>query len=383
MIKVKIDNIEEILEWYKSLVLPIVTKNTISRETSFAFEKTVESELNNSNVCSDILIMRLDKLIMKYEWIKKYVDLLDFHQDLLLLRKISWTLLKATLFGSLLNLLNRYDNDLIVDITRSYLPSRQNINEIIEVICSTKKHFRDFITFVKDKIDIINGLIVQRFNYVDALGKSKLRAELAHKLNINVCPYCNRQYINPVTINNNNKIYLGDIDHILPKSIYVLFQLSFFNLLPVCKVCNQLFKKDNKKRILNPYFEGFDDDVYLIMKYKSVRELIGLDKPSEYLWTIKQDLEIDKLSKIQNNIDVFKLNEVYKSNDFDFQRVLRLKYEFESHAYWNSVKSILAQGRKRPFVRFDEQLIYGVSLDENRFQDEILSKAIHDIVFYN
>ena len=66
-------------------------------------------------------------------------------------------------------------------------------------------------------------------------------AEFVRLLDIRYCPYCNAETVGTATLP--DRIYVPDIDHILPKSIYPLLSLSLYNLLPVCNRCNSRFKK--------------------------------------------------------------------------------------------------------------------------------------------
>ncbi len=84
-------------------------------------------------------------------------------------------------------------------------------------------------------------------------------------LNLKVCPYCNREYINTVDrIKLDEKTELKgvrpDFDHFFPKSKYPFLSCSIFNLIPACKFCNQL-KRDNffKGELIYPYEEEFSE----------------------------------------------------------------------------------------------------------------------------
>jgi len=53
--------------------------------------------------------------------------------------------------------------------------------------------------------------------------------ELIKKLNLSVCPYCNRNTI--YNLKNNTK-RTSELDHFYPQSKYPYFALSFYNLVP-------------------------------------------------------------------------------------------------------------------------------------------------------
>ena len=389
MINIKINNIGEVVEWYQEAVVPLVVKRKMTHRPTDSFESIICKDLDSSFFCADVIRLPVEELTLKYEWIRDYKKTIEFCGFATYLN--ANTKSKSSKNGDLASIrrgcLNKYINVVIDNLLESYLVNSSK-EERIEKVTSSKKEFISFLKIVKNRIKDINNIIIQKFNYDEVLGDSEIRGKLVKKLDIKVCPYCNRQYINPLTYDNKNK-YMGDIDHILPKSSYALFQLSFFNMIPSCKVCNQLFKGQKNLNLLNPYFEGFDDDAYLEMRYASVKELVGLVEPKDYSWEIKYNKEEknsqikDKFNKVKCNIDTFKLNEVYKTSASEFQRILRLKYINESQIYRNCIDNILNVGKYNNLEQFDDRLIYGVSLDEDHFQDEILSKAIYDIVMRN
>lgn len=68
-----------------------------------------------------------------------------------------------------------------------------------------------------------------------------------------VCPYCNSN-----SIVNHRKFTTADIEHFYPQSIFSLFCVSKFNLVPSCKDCNQQFK-GSKYFHYNPRYYGLDE----------------------------------------------------------------------------------------------------------------------------
>ena len=379
MIKVKIKDIETIKKWYKDSILKNVMKRDFDHITANDFEKKITNSLLDETFCSDILIRSVDEIKDRYVWVKQYIETIDFLKNVPCQREkieqISGNN-SCRIRQLLVDYIKKNRNELIDNNIKSY-SSFKNIKDGINLVCSSISSFDSFIEYANKYMEYLNTIISKKFNYTGVLGKFGMRAKLVEKLNIKVCPYCNRQYINPVTIV--NKTYLGDIDHILPKSTYPLFQISLFNMIPACKACNQLFKGTKTTSLLNPYYEGFSDNAFLKINYSTVKELIGLDKPSDFYWEILND----KTNKIKNNIDTFHLNEVYSSNSTEFKRIIRIKYLIHSQAYKDCIRRILQDGAGSYMELFDETMLYGVSLNEDKFQDELLSKAIYDIVMYN
>lgn len=146
--------------------------------------------------------------------------------------------------------------------------------------------------------------------------------QLVMKLNVKICPYCNRQYI--FTICNDTGKTRGRLDHFYDKSTYPYLALSLYNLIPCCNTCNTDFKGSSEfsiKTHLNPYVDEFGE----YFKF-SVQMISGKDlKPGDsnqinYLKGIGDEFEIvikdssidDNLRmKINNNLKIFKIRELY------------------------------------------------------------------------
>lgn len=133
----------------------------------------------------------------------------------------------------------------------SFEEIRELINDNENILAQRNPELIDF----KQYKDIFENL------YKDQLsGKEKLKKQFFNLFeNINVCPYCNRNFVNPIYKENSvvgdNKNQSPDIEHFFPKSIYPFLSLSISNLLPSCAFCNKI-KSDVdtfKHNCLSPY----------------------------------------------------------------------------------------------------------------------------------
>ena len=82
---------------------------------------------------------------------------------------------------------------------------------------------------------------------------------------VNVCPYCNRNYISPIykteKVGNDYKKKSPDIEHFFPKSIYPLLALSISNLLPSCDFCNKIKSNvDTLDNCISPYEKAIENE---------------------------------------------------------------------------------------------------------------------------
>ena len=141
------------------------------------------------------------------------------------------------------------------------------------------------------------------------------RHKLLSLMEIEVCPYCQRNYISSFE-ENNDKRTTADLDHFYPKSLYPFLALSLYNFIPSCQICNSRFKgsKDTYNSIY-PYEESFDD---LGAKFKTSKEIIYEilgEKDSEFFINIDYgNLKDEDNKKIQNSISNLGLDKVYKKS---------------------------------------------------------------------
>lgn len=108
------------------------------------------------------------------------------------------------------------------DITE-YVKDKEQVSEYIKDTHALyeKENIHD-----ANKFEVINS-IVELFIYYELLDSKQkgitLKQELYGRLNIRACPYCNRQFIDPIVIKNEEneeiekRYNTGDLDHILPK----------------------------------------------------------------------------------------------------------------------------------------------------------------------
>ena len=104
---------------------------------------------------------------------------------------------------------------------------------------------------VFNKFDEINNKLRDFLNYQNF--RDRFRVILWRLYGCEVCPYCNL-----IPITNHKDFSTADIEHFYPKSIFPLFCVSKFNLVPSCKDCNRQFK-GSKYFHYNPRYEGLDE----------------------------------------------------------------------------------------------------------------------------
>lgn len=164
-----------------------------------------------------------------------------------------------------------------------------------------------------DKNDLLTKLgFANKIDPYKKFSKEKKDAyDFAKILNVSVCPYCNEQYTFTVYSENGKTLSRPEFDHFKSKSEFPEYQLSLFNLVPSCHICNSVLKGRkvfDENTYLNPYKKDFDS----IVQFDLI--LNGADYLCEENFDIDfemKNIESSDNMLAENNIDVFKLKERY------------------------------------------------------------------------
>ena len=202
--------------------------------------------------------------------------------------------------------------------------------------------------------------------------------DLANKLNMKTCPYCNRSYT--VTIGNGkNRIVRPDFDHFFPQRQYPLLSLSFYNLVPSCSTCNRTIKNQQKiiyGKYIHPYDEGFNEALKINFFPKDVESAFGIKHNYEIL-TILNSIQHEKAIRCQNSFTLFKLKEIYEaSHNSEIADIIR-KHCVSSGKYLEELKKAF------PSIATIEELYrlaFGSYYLEEDFEKRPLAKLTKDIV---
>lgn len=183
-------------------------------------------------------------------------------------------------------------------------------------------------------------------------------------LNIQVCPYCNRNYI--MTI---NKIVTCQLDHYFNKSKYSILAVSYYNLIPSCSTCNRL-----KGTLDIPYYPY--DSKYNI---DSLRFTYDINSP-DYLNnvdSISVKININDLKYKEQVEKILKLKEIYSCHNDIVYELIRKKQIFN-----DTYKNECLKEFRNLFKDLDDvdKTIYGIPVEKNEFGRRPLSKMQNDIL---
>lgn len=238
------------------------------------------------------------------------------------------------------------------------------------------KKISDCINLEEGIDECFKELLKNIFNYKyfsNKKGKEDWNTKrLIEALDIQVCLYCNRNYIFHVKRKNSQIITTHQFDHFYPKSEHPLLALSFYNLIPSCPTCNRL-KSDSNKPLLHPYLSGFDcHNVYFTYKPKSLTALKGHSNEIEIDFTPTENKEIN------NSIKIFGLKAIYQKHAWLVQQLIQKYYVYTPTYITNLNHSFKQEG----FYFNDNEtynMLFNSDLSINNYEKHPLAKLITDI----
>lgn len=376
MIKIDVNNIrnwekikEKHSEWYKINILP-----NIRRVYNKLYKKDLNAFVENSKDCKNKLLFKKYKEHKKNEkdFIKKYLNILEriikkgknfvieekekFDEDLFdksflenLKKDSVWY--KENILPNICKACNELSNKSEKDSIK-YLNILKKIKEGEKDFIVEKKSVKEF-----EKLDINKEYLPQNllfykeylpdelFKYANLYGEGQKideketwsRHKLLSLMGIEICPYCQRNYISNYTEKNDKKCEEEDnkeveenkveenndekttatLDHFYPKADYPFLALSLYNFVPSCQVCNSIFKKDADTRdSIYPYEEGFDE---LGVKFKTSKEVIyEILGEKNFDFSVEIDCknieDKEKENKVKNSIKNLGLDRVYEKS---------------------------------------------------------------------
>jgi hypothetical protein len=162
-------------------------------------------------------------------------------------------------------------------------------------------------------------------NFKNVLKKYNAR-ELAKKLKVDVCPYCNLQYTTTVKNNKGRVIARPDFDHFFCQDKFPLLGISFYNLIPSCTTCNNIKgeKVFDLNKNMHVYLEGFNDDFTFTYLPTTPNGCLGFSTEFEIRGNIKPDCA--NKDKIDGNYNELRLKEVYQEHKDHVKELIKKHY---------------------------------------------------------
>lgn len=225
----------------------------------------------------------------------------------------------------------------------------------LEVLIQIKKYIEQNNINMND--DLKNYIINSMYsNNID-------RIDFVNKLGVSVCPYCNRNYIN-----SNKTTTNCQFDHFINKSKYPILAVSFYNLVPVCPSCNHI--KSDMDFSYSPYDNGVNTDEMLTFSY-AINGMNYLSDNSQ----LEVVLQTDKSRKMEKNIEVLGLKDLYQIHSDMVQELIKKKEIYISE-YIEQLGNKFSIFESKEEI---ERLITGGYTSPDDYGKRPLSKMISDI----
>ncbi len=229
---------------------------------------------------------------------------------------------------------------------------------------------------------------------------STILPQIIDVLKLQVCPYCNRNFIESYSVSSQNgrkKTYFkGDLDHHYSKDEVPALMLSFYNLIPCCKVCNH----EKLKSTLRPFYPYYNQEdieyCFAIELYNETdKNDIIYERPIDNIESKRFDSTVwqgisDNFNIKLKSINSADLSECMKNSNILFR--LEKKYNHSK----DYVKELIRKKYIYPEVRKDELLrnfpdifqkesdlfetFYSFSPNTKNFHNKPLSKLTKDIL---
>jgi hypothetical protein len=256
-----------------------------------------------------------------------------------------------------------------------------NIDEILGALPDRLEQIlSEYLAYCKAKrCKLFNKGLKSVFDYSGFSRKNLISYsayDLAAKLDVKVCPYCNRQYTFTV-VNVSENIIRPEFDHFISKSDYAILSMSFYNLIPSCKVCNSNLKHTKKFKLrthLHPYLDGFSHNVRFDYLPYDTKSALGFDSNIQVILKKKDSLLNER--QLNGNISVFKISEIYQGHKDIVRDLVRRFYMSDGRYLETLLKSFPQIGSYEELYK----LAFGNYLNEEDHDQRVLSKLTKDIV---
>ncbi|MET0635184.1 MAG: hypothetical protein ABWZ25_04085 [Chitinophagaceae bacterium] len=191
---------------------------------------------------------------------------------------------------------------------------------------------------------------------------------LAKNLKHFTCVYCNRLYTHTI-IQKKDNITRPAFDHWFPKGKYPILQLSFYNLIPSCTVCNSQVKKElqlNTSEHFHPYVRHTNKHYRLDFRF-------SYDLEDH----VNAKCKLDTFNKFtERSVIAMKIKQIYDSHNEELRELIFLKKAYSI----NYIKSL--QSLMKMTLNNDEiyRIAFGVYKEGEHLHKRPLSKLKKDIL---
>lgn len=210
-------------------------------------------------------------------------------------------------------------------------------------------------------------------SFFGSVGRDKVNNAdwLLEKLDIKVCPYCNRSY---TFIIKGKQGVRPELDHFYPRSVkaYKHLAISFYNLVPSCPTCNR--QKWTSIFDFHPYYGMVDGSGKMpLLKIDESKVTYDVNH-HPILFPEKPEIMIENANA---NTTVLKLESLYKHHSDYAKEILDKVLAYNSSSYVPLVSDFQGMGKSPEEI---DRLIWGNYIADAEQAKRPLSKLTKDIL---
>ncbi|MDK2091428.1 hypothetical protein [Aliarcobacter butzleri] len=264
------------------------------------------------------------------------------------------------------------NQDKTLEIVKSY----ETFNDIKKD--KIKEKFEYFINQYEQKLSSTDN---KTKNYYKHKGEKYNAYFLCKELNINVCPYCNKNYMITISDTTNDIFTRPTLDHFFAKAEYPFLALSLYNLIPSCHICNSHIKKSKAFHIdthIHPYFDDFNK----IKKFNIDKKLLSLvNKDDEFniIFENKNGITINEETKANNHIKDFALESLYNSHKDKVIELIDISRAYNEASFENLVNEFVKSTQIFKDKNDVKRLMLCHHVEDENIDKRPLNKLIKDI----
>ena len=241
-----------------------------------------------------------------------------------------------------------------------------------------KKMFDYFINQYEQKLSSTDK---KSKDYYEYKGEKYNAYFLCKELNINVCPYCNKNYIVTISDIKNDIFTRPTLDHFFAKAEYPFLALSLYNLIPSCHICNSHIKKSKPFHIdthIHPYFDDFNK----IKKFTIDKNLLSLLNKSDkfnIVFENKEGITASEESKADNHIKDFALETLYNNHRDKVLELIDISRAYNEASFENLINEFAKSTQIFKDTNDVKRLMLCHHVEDKNIDKRPLNKLIKDI----
>ena len=197
---------------------------------------------------------------------------------------------------------------------------------------------------------------------------------LSKLIDVTTCPYCNENTTYAFwhkKLNQTRRTF--DWDHVIPVDKYPFLAISFYNLIPACKVCN--FLKSEEDIHLNPHARFNPDNNYTFQVSGTSIKFISDSKNIDILLKLKRGAASNAIKEV---IDIIALDTRLDSQKEMLMDILNKKRVYQS-IYWESIEKLISTNENIDKLKI-KKLFFSTYFNPDDYFRKPFSKITHDIL---